>query len=71
MRVPSQKRTDIGILYDEAPNEIKTGEEDERRSIDLYAYTSLLAKAVQELSAQVDALKQQLSNLENKAGDLS
>ena len=69
--VPSQKRTDIGILYDEAPNEIKTGEEDERRSIDLYAYTSLLAKAVQELSAQVDALKQQLSNLENKAGDLS
>lgn len=50
----------MGIMYDEAPDEIKTHDEQDSKSIDLYAYINLLAKSIQELSDKVADLEQQI-----------
>lgn len=57
---------ELGIMTDEAPAEI-LGEDG--KSINLYAYTSYVAKAVQELTKQVEELKEKIEILEaeNKA----
>ena len=57
---------ELGIMTDEAPEEILG---DDGKSINLYAYTSYVAKAVQELNEQVEELKKKIEILEaeNKA----
>ena len=57
---------ELGIMTDEAPEEILG---DDGKSINLYAYTSYVAKAVQELNEQVEELKKKIEMLEaeNKA----
>lgn len=57
---------ELGIMTDEAPAEILG---DDGKSINLYAYTSYVAKAVQELTEQVEELKKKIERLEaeNKA----
>ena len=57
---------ELGIMTDEAPEEILG---DDGKSINLYAYTSYVAKAVQELNEQVEELKKKIERLEaeNKA----
>ena len=52
-------KVDIGVMYDEVPSEIQSGD-DNNKSIDLYAYVSLSTKAIQELSEQVKELKKRL-----------
>lgn len=53
--------TDIGLMADEAPTEIQSSD---GKGIDLYAYISLTAKAVQELTAKIDTLEQKIVELE-------
>lgn len=53
--------TDIGLMADEAPTEIQSSD---GKGIDLYAYISLTAKAVQELSEKVETLEQKIVELE-------
>lgn len=53
--------TDIGLMADEAPTEIQSSD---GKGIDLYAYISLTAKAVQELSKKVETLEQKIVELE-------
>ena len=48
----------IGLLFDEAPEEIQRVSERGEKSIDLYGMASALWKAVQELSDKVDNLQQ-------------
>lgn len=48
------------IMADEAPNEILGAD---RKSINLYSYISLCAKAVQELSDEVANLKREIEKL--------
>lgn len=50
----------LGIMADEAPNEILGAD---RKSINLYSYISLCAKAVQELSDEVANLKREIEKL--------
>ena len=50
----------LGIMADEAPNEILGAG---RKSINLYSYISLCAKAVQELSDEVANLKREIEKL--------
>ena len=50
----------MGIMYDEAPEEIRTHDGQDSKSIDLYAYINLLAKAVQELTQKVETLEAQI-----------
>lgn len=52
----------IGLITDEAPQEIviPASDEDQYEGINLYAMTSFLWKAVQELSEQVDYLKEKV-----------
>lgn len=57
----SDRKVGIGIMYDEAPESVRV-ESDGLKTIDLYAYINLLAKAVQELRAQVDSLKKEGTN---------
>lgn len=61
---------EIGLIADEAPNEIKS---DNGNAIDLYAYISLTAKALQELSEKctiqekrIEALEAELQALKNE-----
>lgn len=49
----------IGIMHDEAPKEIAS-DANGKRTIDLYAYVSLLAKAFQELTLEVDDIKKRM-----------
>jgi hypothetical protein len=60
---PSTVPVQTGIIVDEAPKDI-IGENGE--SINLYAMTTLLWKAVQELSAKNDSLEQRILALEGK-----
>lgn len=50
----------LGIMADEAPNEILGAD---RKSINLYSYITLCAKAVQELSDEVANLKREIEKL--------
>ena len=50
----------LGIMADEAPNEILGAD---GKSINLYSYISLCAKAVQELSDEVASLKREIEKL--------
>ena len=50
----------LGIMADEAPSEILGAD---RKSINLYSYISLCAKAVQELSDEVANLKREIEKL--------
>lgn len=52
--------TDIGIMADEAPTEIQSSD---GTGIDLYAYISLTAKALQELSEKVEQQAQEIVQL--------
>lgn len=47
----------VGLLYDEAPEEIRREDENGNKAIDLYGMVSLLWKAVQELKQKVDTLE--------------
>lgn len=51
--------SEIGVITDEVPDILKT---DDDKSISLYDYTSVLYKAVQELSAQVKELQDERPN---------
>lgn len=51
----------MGIMADEAPKDILYTD---GKSVNLYDYISLTAKAVQELSQKVEALEQKISELE-------
>lgn len=55
---------ELGVMHDEAPQEIQTHDAEGSKSIDLYAYINLLAKAVQELTSKVEALESQLQSKE-------
>jgi len=55
-------KVDIGVMYDEAPTEIQSGDDD-NKSIGLYEYISLTAKSVQELSKIVESLQIELMEL--------
>ena len=48
----------VGLMYDEAPEEIRRETESGDKAIDLYGMVSVLWKAVQELSDKVDSLQQ-------------
>lgn len=52
---------EIGLIADEAPNEIKS---DNGNAIDLYAYISLTAKALQELSEKCTIQEKRIESLE-------
>ena len=54
---PPAYHVELGVMHDEAPQEIQTHDAEGSKSIDLYAYINLLAKAVQELTAKVEALE--------------
>lgn len=56
----------LGIMADEAPNEILGAD---RKSINLYSYISLCAKAVQELSDEIASLKREIEKLKAKGDD--
>ena len=65
----------VGIMWDEAPDEIKTTDGE---AIDLYAYISVTAKSVQELNdicktqaQMISDLKMKIEALEEKLLDLS
>ena len=51
--------SEIGVIADEAPNELIS---DDGKFINIYDYTSVLYKAVQELSAQVKELQNERPN---------
>ena len=51
--------SEIGVIADEAPNEVLS---DDGKFINIYDYTSVLYKAVQELSAQVKELQDERPN---------
>lgn len=51
--------SEIGVIADEAPKELLS---DDDKSISLYDYTSVLYKAVQELSQQVKELQDERTN---------
>ena len=59
-QTPHKIHEDIGIMATEAPTEIQS---EDGEAIDLYAYISLTAKAVQELSAKVTAQGQEIEAL--------
>lgn len=52
---------ELGIMTDEAPEEILG---DDGKSINLYAYTSYVAKAVQELITKCEEQEQRIAHLE-------
>ena len=52
------KNESVGLMYDEAPEEIRRETESGDKAIDLYGMVSVLWKAVQELSDKVDSLQQ-------------
>lgn len=52
------KNESVGLMYDEAPEEIRRETESGDKAIDLYGMVSILWKAVQELSDKVDSLQQ-------------
>lgn len=56
----------LGIMADEAPNEILGAD---GKSINLYSYISLCAKAVQELSDEIASLKREIEKLKAKGDD--
>ena len=47
----------IGIMYDEAPEELRKENVKGQKGVDLYSMVSLLWKAVQELSEEIELLK--------------
>ena len=57
---------ELGIMADEAPKEIQTAD---GKCIDLYAYISLTAKAVQELTAKVNEQSKIIEELKAKLGE--
>ena len=52
------KNESVGLMYDEAPEEIRRETESGDKAIDLYGMVSVLWKAVQELSDKIDSLQQ-------------
>jgi Siphovirus protein of unknown function (DUF859)/Chaperone of endosialidase len=52
----AKKLERLGLIYEESPQELKQAED----GIDLYSMTAILWKAVQELSEQVDYLKDKI-----------
>lgn len=54
---PPSKRQRVGVMYDDVPKEIQCQTEAGRRGVDLYGMCSLLWKAVQELSDEIEILK--------------
>ena len=56
--------TKIGLMYDEAPDEIRSEDENGEKHIDLYASISLAIKSIQELNKKVDRQALKISTLE-------
>lgn len=61
-----ERPVNIGILLDETPLEIQRDTRNGQRTVDLYGFLSLTAKAVQELKVQTDQEVQQLANRFNQ-----
>ncbi len=59
--------TDIGLIANEAPKEIQSPDS---KGIDLYAYISLTAKAVQELSVKVAQQEKEIAELKATIAEL-
>ena len=57
----TQVHVELGIMTDEAPEEILG---DDGKSINLYAYTSYVAKAVQELVTKCEEQEKRIADLE-------
>lgn len=66
-QTPHKIHEDIGIMATEAPTEIQS---EDGEAIDLYAYISLTAKALQELSAKVTAQGQEIEALKAEVSAL-
>lgn len=58
-KLTTEKSESVGLMYDEAPEEIRRESENGEKAINLYSMVSVLWKAVQELSDTVDALKKE------------
>lgn len=54
---------EIGIMADEAPKEIRSSDD---KGVDLYAYTSLVAKSIQELNLKIEEQSKKIEELEKK-----
>lgn len=53
----------LGIMADEAPEEIRSSDD---KGVDLYAYTSLVAKSVQEMNLKIEEQAKKIEELERK-----
>ncbi|MGX7027682.1 gp58-like family protein, partial [Weissella paramesenteroides] len=58
-RYTKNGQTEIGVIADETDERLLT---DDKKFVSIYDYTSVLYKAVQELSAEIEALKNERSN---------
>ena len=54
----TEKSESVGLMYDEAPEEIRRESERGDKTIDLYGMVSVLWKAVQELAEKVETMQQ-------------
>ena len=54
----TEKSESVGLMYDEAPEEIRRESERGDKTIDLYGMVSVLWKAVQELAKKVETMQQ-------------
>lgn len=59
-------RKEIGIIADEANKALLDKGEDGNHFVDLYSYSSIAIKAIQELTDEVDSLKSQIEEMEKK-----
>lgn len=59
-------RKEIGVISDEANGALLSKGKDGERFVDLYSYSSIAIKAIQELTDEVDSLKSQIEEMEKK-----
>ena len=59
-------RKEIGVISDEANGALLSKGQDGERFVDLYSYSSIAIKAIQELTDEVDSLKSQIEEMEKK-----
>lgn len=62
--------TKIGLMHDEAPEDIATTDQQGDKHIDLYASVSFALKAIQELNKKVDRQALQLADLKQENAEL-
>ncbi|WP_285009491.1 phage tail spike protein [Lactococcus formosensis] len=59
-------RKEIGVISDEANGALLSKGQNGERFVDLYSYSSIAIKAIQELTDEVDSLKSQIEEMEKK-----